>query len=334
MRGGLVSRTGTAFLLGFLFAISGAMAAKPMWIKSDEAVVYEGPGSRDYRVVTRVPRGSMVQSSNLPVKDFYKIRTANNEIGFIAVADLSEEKVEPFVAGAPIVPPPPPPAPPEPWDANVKFDPKERNGNVMFRGVFGFDFFALSDFNTRLGFDSLRNGMHFGFEIQVPIRFVLLRKAFFVYFGARYERIFKSVMGRDSQTGVNSFLFEATSNPIMGMVRIDVARSRWVSLGLGVGLGAAIQTQMVTTALTLSDPRITQHQATPFTLEGLLEFKFHPVKYIQLFIEGGYRYLTTPALSPVADVNGTEIYKSNGTIVPVALNFSGPVAAAGLSLMF
>lgn len=314
-----------------------AKAAKPMWVKADEAVVYEGPGTREYRVVTRVPRATLLQAANFPTKDFYKVRTTDGEIGFVAVADLSEDKVEPLPPGVSAPPPPapgsPPAGPPEGWDSTIKFDPKERNGNVMFRGVFGFDFFSLSDFNTRLGFDSLRTGMHFGFEIQVPIRLVIFHRPVFIYFGARVERIFKSVIGRDAQTGVNSFLFEATSNPVMGMMRADVFRSRWISVGLGLGLGAAIQTQMMTTALTLPDPRITLHQSTPFTLDGLLEVKFHPVKYIQLFVEGGYRYLTTPTLSPIATVNGTEIYQSNGTTIPLSLNFSGPVAAAGLSLM-
>jgi hypothetical protein len=341
-----------------------ARAARVATVDTDEVEVYDGP-ARGRKVIEKLPRGSQVAASNQPLEGFYKVRLKDGAIGFIAADTLvlgaiptdgeaNGPEEESTVPSAPVSPPPSRPAvsggnskpaegPGPPGDAvssspsaaliEPAFRQRPSRQYLRFKALGGYDFFKSGDINSLYDADVLKFGYSMGLEMEYLFTPDLAMVV-------RFERVFKSVLGRDRNT-TQKYDLQLGSWPLMTGVELTLTNG--ISNKTGKGLvthfavlgGIALQTQLTAEALSQSEPNITELSSPAFTGIARVDASYSFSRAFSLFAEGGYRYLKTTDLIPALAVNGSAIFQSAaGVFIPVSLDLSGPFVGAGAAMTF
>lgn len=316
-----------------------AHASRPATVDVENVELREGPGVA-YRVIDRLPKGSPVAASNEPTENYYKIRTSAGLIGFVKADSLILQPIpsedSPSVAQA--APPPlsggpgtgSPVAPSDAYKPTVATDSgfRQKTHRKYFRVKMlgGYNLFSVGDVNALLGADVLKNGFNLGGEANflfTPDLALVLR----------LERVFMTVFARDTKTN-HTFQMDLSSWPLMLGLELALTSSPKFSTHFAVMGGLGLVTGLTATDLSEPSPNVTQLGTTTFAGLAKLDASYVIYKGLAGFLEIGYRYVRTPQVIPAESQAGSDVLKSKGEFVPVAIDLSGPYASLGLSFTF
>ncbi len=191
----------------------------------------------------------------------------------------------------------------------------------------GMTLYNAADINTQIGAaGALSNGLHFG---------AALGYRFSPKFGlqVRAEYILKSVNVIDGSS--NTHVMNYTSIPVMlGMTWSFVQTEKtWVSLILAGGMGLATRLSSADQSITSGD-NITRFEASAITFLAGLQLDIFAGEKFSFFVEGGYRYLRSAAMTPISAPAGTNLFATAGDFVPLPLDMSGMEISGGIQFLF
>jgi hypothetical protein len=302
-------------------------------VDSDQAEVRDTPNNTG-NVIETLKKGTSVAASNLPIEGFHKVRTDTGLIGWINADSLelqpppSEEVMA--QSGAPVEEDPPPPSDKlaekkDPIGSRSSVQakqakPKNTKKMVRIRGFGGIDLFSLSGIVNN--FDNFGQGYHYGGEFVFN---------FSDGFGLvlRGEKMAKSSVLVDSTTG-NSYVVDLSSIPLFFGPEFSILGSAF-SIHFGILGGIAPQTSLTSTITAGSNVGSSVSvSASHLAFLGRVNLNWQFNRTFSIFMETGYRYAVTPALTPNTTAGAAgEIFKSSFSV-----NLSGPIVSAGVSVGF
>lgn len=289
-------------------------AAQPARVEVDQAQIYASP-SLQGEVLAEIKRGDRVAAANLPIAGYYKVRTTEGIVGWVSAEVLvlerggrSGESLAAQRAGYSFM------------DEDLLHPRKKR---VRFRLLGGADMFTLTEISNQLGFGTLSNGMYYGGEFQVRLSHYLLLLI-------RLENVKKSLNAQDDATN-RDYQIDVSSLPISAGLGIEFALGESLSFQMNGLAGVGVSTEFKSTSLDESTPNETVLSSQPFTWIAQVSLNYHLSETIIFLLEAGYRSLLTSKLTPTQSVNGSELFKTSGSFVPLPINLSGTFFGAGLA---
>ena len=321
-----------AFVVACLFSAL-ALAARPARVDVQDAELYEGPG-RGFRLIEKLPKGTGVAISNVPTEGYFKVRTSAGTVGWIAadalqITDSDGSAASGPVDGMPVAPTPRQSAPPGASEsgpggwADRQFRPGRNILRLRLLG--GYGFFKPGDINDQVNTTVIRNGFHFGGEIN----FLLPGELALV---VRVENVLHGSLGRSTDTGT-VFQWNLSSWPAMIGFEMNAAKESKFSSQFAVMGGLALATSFTSTS-NLAAPNVTAIERYGFAGLARFTLNWHFTKTFFTQVELGYRYLSTQKGVPSVVGNGNEILKDSAlNFVPVAIDLSGPVGSVGVGFM-
>jgi hypothetical protein len=313
-------------LISLVTAPLSAFAARNARIDADVAEVREGPGA-GYNASFKLKKGSPVVVSNVPTEGYYKARTANGMIGWIAAEALIVAEAEPETP-SPDADEPKKKEPPKKKLLDPDEDPftaaRRKGRHVQVRGFGGMNFYNSADANALLKFDGLKNGYGYGGELGIR-----LYKDFWLV--GRGERLFKALTGSDTKTNA-SYKFSFDSIPLTGGFQLGLFDEDGITGAMVLLGGMGTKTQLSCTDA--AGNVVVLGGGNYLTGIAKLNIGFELSRVFGIFAEAGYRYLKTPAVIPGVDNDAGTIFKSNGSFVPISLDMSGFMASGGVAITF
>jgi hypothetical protein len=308
------------FALSLLFISKPALSARSATVDVEGVELKEGPGA-GFKTLEKLPKGTPLAAGNQPIEGFFKVRTGAGTIGFVQ-ADL-------LVLQPPEAPAPEEPSPaPRPRSQRQRQAQQPRFRRYKVKAIGGYDFFSVADVNTLFS----ANVLQFGYSAGVEFEYVVLPEWALVF---RAERLFKSVLARDSNT-LKSFDMSISSNPLMLGGEYTVSDNGIFSAHVALLGGIGLVTDLRATDLTDNPPNVTDMSALAYT--GLLkaDVTYSINKTWTVLAEAGYRYLATPQITPADSQNGSQIFKDPKTqaYIPLSLSLSGPFIGVGVGAAF
>ena len=189
-------------------------------------------------------------------------------------------------------------------------------GNVLAL-LGGYTLFASAgDLNTLIGSSVFTGGLHVGLQYTDWLNANIA-------FTARVEEMIVSSSNA-------TYAFSASSTPIMVGIRIPLSEV-W---GASILTGYAVNTSVSALLTGAAGPNTTTITSGGFTQLLTLDLRL-AVSHSWWFLgELGYRLLKTASVAPTQAVNGSSIFQSGGSFVPVDIDLSGPMASIGLAYSF
>jgi len=326
--------------MAIVLSLDFAQAAQMGAVKDADADLLDAPGEKS-NMIQKIKKGTQLAISNEPKNGYYKVRLPGGQIGWLPGRALGLA-VDKAAGQQPQLPMEEPLEQPEqrkkintfPVDDSVEMARDERSTpdkakkktarkpRFQLRAFGGMNFFSATEANNLIQFDSLSNGFHFGGEAAVKVV-----KMFWAV--ARFERMFKSVTGKNTATN-KMYDFSLTSLPVSGGIKMslfdDDDINGMISVLGGLGLSTKLDTTCTGATTTMS--------ANALTLVAKADVDLMISKKVAVFLEAGYRYHKTAKLTPATDATGSEILKLNGVFVPIALDLSGLFAGLGVMFQF
>jgi hypothetical protein len=324
------------------------MAAKNATVLGNGVVLLAGP-DKSSEVLGHLANGESIEISNYPTQGFYKVRTGNGQVGWIDSAGVNKE--------APLPPPEAelpqsakmPPAPDtlsspgasetkETSPENIPYEdikstdrpvvesreqeakPKPHRHPYELKAFGGIQKIQFTEVNNLLGTTVFSATKYFGIQFGVPLEERLLAVI-------RIERLTNS-------TSAGATNLSLSSTPVTAGLSYAFVKQKPILLQGSVLLGPAFSTTLDATATDLAAPNMTELSTTAFTELLKLDLGMQLSSAVELFIEGGYRFLKTSSVGPTTTVNGSALFQSNGVNVPVPLDLSGPFIGGGLGFFF
>jgi hypothetical protein len=189
--------------------------------------------------------------------------------------------------------------------------------------VFG----GLQVLQTVLSFSQLGGNMfssmpYFGAQFGIPLadRLLIL---------LRVEHL-----SRDSL--INGFDMSLSSTPVMtGLSYSLLDKHDSVRLQGAVLVGVAMATTLDATQTNLPPPNLSELSTQAFTEMLKLDLDIPISEKIEIYFEGGYRFLNSSSIGPSTQAPDNTIFQNqSGTTIPVPLNLSGFLIGAGISFLF
>ncbi len=307
-----------AFCIAFFFCTS-AEAAKFARVDLDKIEVRAGPGE-NFPVLIELLKSSAVTASNVPIEGYYKVRTSEGLVGFVpADSLLFVDPNKPSLPGTPDVIGE---LTPQKKDASSK-----RHRWFMVRLLGGYGFFAPGEVNGLIASTTaaLQNGYHFGGELGVRFneRFAAI---------ARLEGLMQQAYA--VETGGNTYHWTLVSWPVMVGGEFTLWSNRWFSIPLSVLGGMGPGTSFTSTALQSAGSNQTIYAGLAYGFLAKIGAAVSPVPWLQLGIEGGYRFLRTPSMAPSLIGSGGEVLQVNGQYESISIDLSGPFVGLQLGFQF
>jgi opacity protein-like surface antigen len=307
-------------LLLWALPLQLAYAARGAVVDVEAVELREGPGT-SYKTVETLARGASVTASNQPTEGYYKVRAASGAIGFVQADTLVLEPM-PDLSDTSL---------PDPVSASAATPGAEKKARrsavlVRLKALGGYNFFSLSDVNTLLGADVIKYGYSAGGQFEFVISPALAAVV-------RAEYLFKNVSARD-RVADKVYDISVSSVPVMAGFNITLGSAPTWSCYLGVLGGLAPPTQLSATSTSEAEPNVTASSAMAYAGMAKLEVDYSIGKHFSVFGEGGYRYLATAQLTPSVAGNGSSIFQSGGSDVPISISLSGPFVGLGAGIAF
>ncbi len=296
-----------------------AMAARPARVDLDLVEVREGPNQK-YPVLFTLSKGEGLAAANVPIEGYYKIRAMDGRIGWVPADSLLfvESNVKPSTpaagatlgaSGTPGVAPPVAPETPQPT----------RRKWVGIRLLGGYGFFIPSEINAIINAQAIQNGFNVGLELGL-----LFSERFSAW--VRAERIFQLAYAVES--GGRVYRWDLSSWPVMAGLEFKIWSNRMFLVNVGALGGVGFGTDFSSSAINLSAPNRSTYFGLAYGFLARAGFSWTPTHWLQLGIQGGYRFLQTPAMQPASIGNGGELFQTNGQYRSVSIDMSGPFGEA------
>lgn len=309
-------------LIGLLFLLvsASAWAARLASVDIDGTEMYGGPG-KQFPLIQKLNRGTLVTASNLPIQGFFKVRLSSGAMGWVQADTLVLQPVP--KNEAPAMGPPGAVLP----SGDAKPSEPEPPTTNELRLFAGMDLYSFSDLNTFLNASLFNSAFHFGIEYQLEFTPA--------WFGVvRLERLFKTVVGTDATfPQAQNVQFSLGVTPFMIGVEHPLLKHKdWTfgaALLIGLGLGADF-------LVSAPDSSASEVSGTAFSalLRGDAEWKV--ADFMALYGSLGLRFLRASSALPTITGTGaaSTVLVTGGTYVPLAINMSGIELELGVSFLF
>lgn len=317
---------------------SVANASRLATVEGEGADVYENPNITS-KVLEKLPPKTEIAASNFPTEGFHKVRTPTGALGWVEVKFLVLQPLSAEVlASMPSAPATETKSPVEPKEepkAESKVEsPQEPKVETQSlpeppspaRSHFHLRLLGGLNFYKATGIIANTPGIGPGYSFGGELAFMIFSRLGLIF---RTEYIFQSVSLTDSNTKKN-FILKLDSIPIMGGFDLILVKGPRVSIHLGTFVGTSYQTKVKATDLSGTAPPDDVAEVVTKSLAALgkIDFNWQVSKVFSLFLEGGYRILVTPSVSPPSTA-AAAILQSEFSV-----NQSGPIAGAGVGFSF
>lgn len=304
-------------LLLFFWCIR-AEAARYALIDVNSAFVFEIPNPKS-KILQKLPKDSIILTSNVPIGSYYKVKTSQGTIGWISAevlifknqdSDIDFQKNtaldQEFISSTPESP-----APSQSVDSVLN--------RTKFRVLGGVDLFSAGNILSAYRFNA---GYQLGGELVFPIYKNL-------GFLIRVEKVYKSAPISILSNSDSSYLLSLGSLPAEIGLEIGILESDRFALFLaGLG-GVTLQNQaLLTDLISQKVSTLTDQNKAQFTGLVKVNLSWLIYKRISFFTEMGYRYLKSSTLQGSAGSVGPYL------VSQPSLDFSGLILDVGLSLHF
>ena len=154
----------------------------------------------------------------------------------------------------------------------------------------------------------------------------------------RIESVNAKLRADDADTGTN-YQLDVTSLPVLfGVIVQLVETPRWSSeFGVYGGLGVNTQVQSTVISLPIASRAgaVTTVGTAAVAGAAKLAAHYHFGAFLSLFVEGGYRLISTKKLTPSKEGTGKELFQdANHNYVPISVDVSGGFISGGIGFRF
>jgi hypothetical protein len=282
-----------------------------------------------------LPEGTALEVSNVPSQGFYRVRTSEGNLGWVAAQSIlvgqeippPEDEIPPVAQVETKISVEPPVAPPaetrtetifvDQADGNKRSEMRPK-GKIWISGFWGIQHIHLSDLSSLLANPLYSWEQHYGVQVDFPMTERL-------YWSFRAENMTGSV-------SAGSEVFSASSFPISSGISYRLIEDRFFQMRLTALLGIGFSTRFDATATQLAAPNLTELSAAAFEQIIKLDQYFNVGKWTAFYFEMGYRNIASPSTGPTTLGNGSASFQVNGQYKPVSINLSGPMASMGIAL--
>jgi len=319
-----------ALLLG---GSRAAWAARGATVDLADTEVFEGPGTK-FKVVEKLPKGTALAASNLPIEGFFKVRTSTGLIGWVA-ADalvLQPPALDSAAAGG-VESLDAPGAAPAPMATAVvrpiRAAPTrvERGSRQLIRiralGGGYLNYFAgvVSNY-TSLGFGGYGGG-------EVAFNLTPNFAA-----GVRVDYVMRSFVLTDLSTpsSPQNYQIDMSALPVIAGMEYQYLTFGKFSSRVALFGGLAVLGRFQSMDLGVASSSTNESLINHVTFTGLLkvDLNWQFSRYFSVFAEAGYRYLRTVEQTPSPSTNsGAAVLESR-----FILDHGGGVFGGGVSFSF